>query len=89
MKLILINKVERQLKVWSHNTEKCWNYIFEPFRILIIKRIEKHMITLQWYRLFEINNIIFLKIYQFSIEFLLIRVENQQVPLNVHYEKNY
>jgi hypothetical protein len=47
------------------------------------------MITSQWYRLFEINNIIFLKIYQFSIEFLLIRVENQQVPLNVYHEKNY
>jgi hypothetical protein len=47
------------------------------------------MITLQWYRLFEINNIIFLKLYQFSIEFPLIRVENQQVPLNVYHEKNY
>lgn len=89
MKLILINKVERQLTVWSDNTEKYWNYIFKRLRILIIKRIEKHMITLQWYRLFEINNIIFLKIYQFSIEFLLIRVENQQVPLNVYHEKNY
>lgn len=89
MKLILINKVERQLTVWSDNTEKYWNYIFKRLRILIIKRIEKHMITLQWYRLFGINNIIFLKIYQFSIEFLLIRVENQQVPLNVYHEKNY